>query len=74
VDGAGAIVHCAGSAEGDEGNARNVVRAGAAHPVYLFVVGAIAPDRQPSRPRHSRHIGRSTVSRALEGAQKRTTT
>ena len=44
VDGAGTIVHCAGSSKGDEDKARNLVRAasraGAAHLVYISVVGA----------------------------------
>jgi uncharacterized protein YbjT (DUF2867 family) len=48
VDGAGTIVHCAGSAKGDEDKARNLARAasraGAAHLVYISVVGA---DRIP---------------------------
>ncbi len=48
VDGAGTIVHCAGSSKGDEDKARNLVRAasraGAAHVVYISVVGA---DRIP---------------------------
>src|ERR671919_1798144 len=48
LDGAGTIVHCAGSAKGDEDKARNLVRAasrvGAAHLVYISVVGA---DRIP---------------------------
>jgi uncharacterized protein YbjT (DUF2867 family) len=48
VDGAGIIVHCAGSAKGDEDKARNLVRAasraGAPHLVYISVVGA---DRIP---------------------------
>src|SRR5215211_8112173 len=48
LDGAGTIVHCAGSAKGDEEKARNLVRAasraGAAHLVYISVVGA---DRIP---------------------------
>ena len=48
VDGAGTIVHCAGSPRGDEDKARNLVRAasraGAAHLVYISVVGA---DRIP---------------------------
>jgi uncharacterized protein YbjT (DUF2867 family) len=48
VDGAGTIVHCAGSAKGDEDKARNLVRAasrtGAPHLVYISVVGA---DRIP---------------------------
>lgn len=48
VDGVEAIVHCAGSAKGDDGKARNLVaaarRAGAPHLVYISVVGA---DRVP---------------------------
>jgi uncharacterized protein YbjT (DUF2867 family) len=48
VDGAETIVHCAGSAKGDEDKARNLVRAaapaGATHLVYISVVGA---DRVP---------------------------
>lgn len=48
VDGAGTIVHCAGSSKGDKDKARNLVgaasRAGAAHLVYISVVGA---DRIP---------------------------
>ena len=48
VDGAGTIVHCAGGSKGDEDKARNLVRAasraGAAHLVYVSVVGA---DRIP---------------------------
>jgi uncharacterized protein YbjT (DUF2867 family) len=48
VDGAATIVHCAGSAKGDEEKARNLVRAaaraGAQHLVYISVVGA---DRIP---------------------------
>jgi uncharacterized protein YbjT (DUF2867 family) len=48
VDGIETIVHCAGSAKGDEDKARNLVRAasraGAAHLVYISVVGA---DRIP---------------------------
>lgn len=48
VDGAEIIVHCAGSSKGDEDKARNLVRAaspaGAAHLVYISVVGA---DRIP---------------------------
>src|SRR5918995_3205353 len=59
VDGAGTIVHCAGSSKGDEDKARNLVRAasraGAAHLVYISVVGA---DRIP--------IG-SRVDRAMFG-------
>ncbi len=48
VDGIETIVHCAGSAKGDEDKARNLVRAasrvGAPHLVYISVVGA---DRIP---------------------------
>jgi uncharacterized protein YbjT (DUF2867 family) len=48
VDGAEIIVHCAGSAKGDDDKARNLVRAasraGAPHLVYISVVGA---DRIP---------------------------
>jgi uncharacterized protein YbjT (DUF2867 family) len=44
ADGAGTVVHCAGSAKGDEDKARNLVRAasraGAEHLVYISVVGA----------------------------------
>ena len=44
VDGVETIVHCAGSAKGDEDKARNLVwaasRAGAPHLVYISVVGA----------------------------------
>ncbi len=44
VDGVGTIVHCAGSAKGDEEKTRNLVRAasraGAQHLVYISVVGA----------------------------------
>jgi uncharacterized protein YbjT (DUF2867 family) len=44
VDGVEIIVHCAGSAKGDEEKARNLVRAasraGARHLVYISVVGA----------------------------------
>ena len=59
VDGVATIVHCAGSPRGDEDKARNLVRAasraGAAHLVYISVVGA---DRIP--------IG-SRVDRAMFG-------
>src|SRR5215204_6221322 len=59
VDGVETIVHLAGSAKGDEDKARNLVRAasraGAAHLVYISVVGA---DRIP--------IG-SRVDRAMFG-------
>ncbi|TMR21029.1 NAD-dependent epimerase/dehydratase family protein [Nonomuraea turkmeniaca] len=48
VDGVETIVHCAGSAKGDEVKARNLVeaaaRAGAPHVVYISVVGV---DRVP---------------------------
>jgi uncharacterized protein YbjT (DUF2867 family) len=48
VEGAGTIVHCAGSSKGDEDKARNLVRAasraGVSHLVYISVVGA---DRIP---------------------------
>jgi len=48
VDGAGTIVHLAGSPKGDEDQARNLIRAasraGATHLVYISVVGA---DRIP---------------------------
>jgi uncharacterized protein YbjT (DUF2867 family) len=48
VEGAGTIVHCAGTAKGDEEKAKNLVRAagaaGAPHLVYISVVGA---DRVP---------------------------
>ena len=48
VDGVETIVHCAGSAKGDEDKAQNLVRAasraGASHLVYISVVGA---DRIP---------------------------
>ncbi|MGH2827693.1 MAG: SDR family oxidoreductase, partial [Actinomycetota bacterium] len=48
LDGVETIVHLAGSAKGDEGKARNLVRAasraGAQHLVYISVVGA---DRVP---------------------------
>ena len=44
VDGIGTIVHCGGSAKGDEDKARNLVRAAsravAQHLVYISVVGA----------------------------------
>jgi uncharacterized protein YbjT (DUF2867 family) len=55
VDGIETIVHCAGSAKGDEDKARNLVRAasrvGAQHLVYISVVGA---DRIPMRSRVDR--------------------
>ena len=48
VEGAGTVVHCAGSPKGDEDKARNLVRAasraGTAHLVHISVVGA---DRIP---------------------------
>jgi uncharacterized protein YbjT (DUF2867 family) len=55
VDGVGTIVHCAGSARGDEDKARNLARAasqaGASHLVYISVVGA---DRIPLASRMDR--------------------
>jgi uncharacterized protein YbjT (DUF2867 family) len=55
VDGAGTIVHLAGSPKGDEDKARNLVRAasraGVAHLVYISVVGA---DRIPIASRVDR--------------------
>jgi uncharacterized protein YbjT (DUF2867 family) len=55
VAGAGIIVHCAGSAKGDEEKARNLVRAaaraGTPHLVYISVVGA---DRIPVASRADR--------------------
>jgi uncharacterized protein YbjT (DUF2867 family) len=55
VDGVRTIVHCAGSSKGDEDKARNLVRAasraGAAHLVYISVVGA---DRIPISSRVDR--------------------
>src|SRR5918998_373052 len=58
VDGVGTIVHCAGSAEGDEDKARNLVRATSAqtrspHLVYISVVGA---DRIPVASRVDRSM------------------
>jgi uncharacterized protein YbjT (DUF2867 family) len=48
VDGAGIIVHCAGSSKGDDEATRNLVRAasraGAQHLVYISVIGV---DRIP---------------------------
>lgn len=55
VDGAGTIVHCAGSSKGDDGKAQYLVRAaaraGAAHLLYISVVGA---DRIPTGSRLDR--------------------
>ncbi len=55
VAGVGTVVHCAGSAKGDEVKARNLVaaasRAGVAHLVYISVVGA---DRVPIHSRLDR--------------------
>jgi uncharacterized protein YbjT (DUF2867 family) len=55
VDGAGIIVHCAGSSKGDAEATRNLVRdasrAGAQHLVYISVVGA---DRIPVASRVDR--------------------
>jgi uncharacterized protein YbjT (DUF2867 family) len=57
VDGAETIVHLAGSPKGDEDKARNLVRAasraGAAHLVYISVVGA---DRIPMASRVDRSM------------------
>jgi uncharacterized protein YbjT (DUF2867 family) len=57
VAGAETIVHCAGSARGDEDKARNLVRAaahaGADHLVYISVVGA---DRIPMAGRADRAL------------------
>jgi uncharacterized protein YbjT (DUF2867 family) len=48
VDGAGIVVHCAGSSKGDDDATRNLVRAasraGAQHLVYISVIGV---DRIP---------------------------
>lgn len=59
LDGVATIVHCAGSAKGDEVKARTLVRAasraGARHLVYISVVGA---ERMPVR---------SAVDRAMFG-------
>jgi uncharacterized protein YbjT (DUF2867 family) len=68
VDGAGTIVHCAGSSKGDEDKARNLVRAasraGAAHLVYISVVGA---DRIPIASRVDRAMfGYFAAKRAAE--------
>src|SRR5258707_789919 len=54
VDGAETILHCAGSAKGDEEKARNLVRAsaraGTAHRVYISGAGAnLAPDQAVGR-------------------------
>ena len=55
VDGARVIVHCAGSSTGDANKARNLVQAasqaGAAHLLYISVVGA---DRVPMNSRVDR--------------------
>jgi uncharacterized protein YbjT (DUF2867 family) len=55
VEGAGIIVHCAGSSRGDEVKARNLVqaaaRAGTRHLVFISVVGA---DRVPQTGRLDR--------------------
>jgi uncharacterized protein YbjT (DUF2867 family) len=57
VDGIETIVHCAGSAKGDEDKARNLVRAtsgvGAPYLVYISVIGA---DRIPTVSRVDRAI------------------
>jgi uncharacterized protein YbjT (DUF2867 family) len=68
VDGIGTIVHCAGSAKGDEDKARNLVRAasraGARHLVYISVVGA---ERIPVASRVDRTMfGYFAAKRAAE--------
>jgi uncharacterized protein YbjT (DUF2867 family) len=68
VEGAGILVHCAGSAKGDEGKARSLVRAtsraGAQHLVYISVVG---DDRIPVVGRVDRAIfGYFASKRAAE--------
>ncbi|WP_426512062.1 SDR family oxidoreductase [Dactylosporangium sp. McL0621] len=68
VDGAATIVHCAGSAKGDDVKAANLlqaaVRAGAEHVVYISVVGA---DRVPVRSAMDRMaFGYFAAKRAAE--------
>lgn len=68
VAGAATIVHCAGSAKGDDVKARNLVReaarAGAKHLVYISVVGA---DRVPVRSAADRAMfGYFAAKRAAE--------
>ena len=68
VDGIGTIVHCAGSAKGDEDKTRNLVRAasraGARHLVYISVVGA---ERIPVASRVDRAMfGYFAAKRAAE--------
>lgn len=48
VDGAGIIVHCAGSAQGDEGKARNLTRAASRSEVrHLVNISVVGADRIP---------------------------
>lgn len=68
VEGAETIVHCAGSAKGDDDKARNLVRAaagaGTRHLVYISVVGA---DRVPVTSRLDRAMfGYFAAKRAAE--------
>jgi uncharacterized protein YbjT (DUF2867 family) len=68
VEGAATIIHCAGSAQGDEDKARNLMRAAsqadAAHVVYISVVGA---DRIPVTSRIDRTMfGYFASKRAAE--------
>ncbi|KAB2350837.1 SDR family oxidoreductase [Actinomadura rudentiformis] len=68
ISGADTIVHCAGSAKGDEVKARNLVeaaaRAGSPHIVYISVVGA---DRIPIESRVDRTMfGYFAAKRAAE--------
>jgi len=69
VDGVHTIVHCAGSAKGDEDKTRNLVRAASAagtrHLVYISVVGA---ERVPVVGRIDRAMfGYFAAKRAAEG-------
>ncbi|MFI0448797.1 SDR family oxidoreductase [Actinomadura sp. 6N118] len=68
ISGADTIVHCAGSAKGDEDKARNLVeaaaRAGAPHLVYISVVGA---ERMPIESKVDRAMfGYFAAKRAAE--------
>jgi uncharacterized protein YbjT (DUF2867 family) len=68
VDGVGTIVHCAGSAKGDEAMTRNLIdaaaAAGATHLVFISVVGA---DRVPVISRLDRAMfGYFAAKRAAE--------
>jgi uncharacterized protein YbjT (DUF2867 family) len=48
VDGVGTVMHCAGSAKGDEDKARNLVRAAAAaHVRHLVNISVVGADRIP---------------------------